>query len=210
MEASTTIRVHQSASSERNCEVKWYGRVSDDHVRVLVTSALGIPVGTDIVGRVDQKIVALNGALPDGVTVAIATATTAPTRAFRRQLIKFENIQAHLANERTFLAWARTALSSLSIAYSLLSLVSEAEATWLQISLYLVGSAFVVSVLTTFLTGWLRFARVRDVLTMAKLSSKHVIVHFHRIGLSHQAFFLAALCVLLTAIYLAGGAHLIQ
>lgn len=39
-----------------------------------------------------------------------------PEEAFRGQLLKFERINAHLANERTWLAWVRTALSLVSCA----------------------------------------------------------------------------------------------
>ena len=44
-------------------------------------------------------------------------------------------MQAHLANERTWLAWVRTALSALSVAFSLLTLSDDADDDWLAISL---------------------------------------------------------------------------
>lgn len=44
---------------------------------------------------------------------------------FRGELLKFERVNAHLANERTWLAWIRTALSALTCAFSFMTLSSD-------------------------------------------------------------------------------------
>jgi uncharacterized membrane protein YidH (DUF202 family) len=49
------------------------------------------------------------------------------------KVLRLERVQAHLANERTWLAWARTSLSALSVAFSLLTLADEASVSWLAI-----------------------------------------------------------------------------
>ena len=124
---------------------------------------------------------------------------------FRKQLIKFENIQAHLANERTWLAWVRTALSALSVAFSLLTLAGDSTRSWLAALLFLLGSGFIISVFTAFATGWFRYARIRDILMLAK---REIPIHLHRVGVSHQARFTGFLFSFLTVIYLCSSSLL--
>ena len=103
--------------------------------------------------------------------------------------MKFERVQAHLANERTWLAWVRTALSALSISFSLLSL-SDDSTSYIQLALFVMGSCMVANVLLTFVTGWLRYVRVKDVLMLAR---SEMTENFGRFGLSHQARFMSVL-----------------
>lgn len=190
----------------RGTEVGWYGPVSDAQVQSLAIKTLGQPPGMDLIYRDprDRSVVALCGVLPSGLILDVEMRATSRgvTGTFRKQLIKFENIQAHLANERTWLAWVRTSLSALSVAFSLLTLVEYSKKAWLSAMLFLLGGGFIISVFTTFVAGWLRYARVRDVLMLAK---REVPTHLHRIGISHQARFLCILFVILTIIYLAGA-----
>lgn len=205
---SVTLRLDGS----RRVEVGWYGEnlVSDGEIQSLVLKTLGLSSGVDLICRDlrDRSVVALCAALPSGLTldVEISVAGRDETGVFRKQLIKFENIQAQLANERTWLAWVRTAISALSVAFSLLTLVGDSEKSWLASLLFLLGSGFIISVFTTFVTGWLRYARVRDVLMLAK---REVPTHLHRVGVSHQAKFLCILFVFLSIIYLCGAHHLV-
>ena len=180
-------------------EVGWYGDASDEEVLRLVRSALGLPQDTEVVAKLEGNVVALNDCIPDGTALKVEAV---PQSSFRGQVLKFETIQAHLANERTLLAWIRTSLSSLSLAFSLLFLVSDASTHWLAVSFYSSGGCFVLSVFTTFLTGYLRFLRVRDAL---KTAARRKVAHLHRLGLKHQALFLAVICSLLTLVYLLGG-----
>jgi uncharacterized membrane protein YidH (DUF202 family) len=48
-------------------------------------------------------------------------------------VLRLERVQAHLANERTWLAWVRTSLSALTIAFSLLTLADQAAVSWLAV-----------------------------------------------------------------------------
>ena len=102
------------------------------------------------------------------------------------------------------LAWVRTALSALSIAFSLLSLTDDTE-KWLEVTLFVIGCLFVVNVLLTFVTGWLRYTRVKDVLMLSK---RELTDNFQRLGVSHQARFLSALLVVLTLVYVLFGRDL--
>ncbi|KAJ8605866.1 hypothetical protein CTAYLR_000560 [Chrysophaeum taylorii] len=187
---ATRVTVHLGTATK---EVAWYGRASDAEVRALVGAAFLVSPHTLAAARVGRRYVALSGDIPTGTSLEIETAANT-SNDFGRQLIKFENVQAHLANERTWLAWIRTSLSTLSVAFSLLSLVSGDD--WVDVLLYVIGSAFVVAVFTLFVTGWLRYSRVRDVLTRPK----H-LASFRRPGLSRQAHFLGFLCIALTLVY---------
>lgn len=206
MAARKTARV-QSADGRRVAEVGWYEGTSDAAVTQLFASALNLSATGGIIARdpSDNSVVALNQFLPQGMLVQLEECVDdnagAPPAAFRGQLLKFERIQAHLANERTWLAWVRTALSALSIAFSLLSLADDTE-RWLEITLFVVGCCFVVNVLLTFVTGWLRYTRVKDVLMLSK---RELTENFQRLGLSHQARFLSALLVIVTGIYVCAG-----
>jgi len=177
--------------------VGWYGAITDAEVRRLVRNALNISDEDEVWATLDTTgaSVALNAAIPTGTKLDV-----------RHRPTRFGHAQAHLANERTLLAWVRTSLKSLSVAFALLQLVATAPTAWTALALYVVASAFVLSVFTTFLTGWLRFSRVRDVLLSSSSGSGHhggggAPLRFHRLGLSHQAYFLAALCALLTAVF---------
>ena len=135
------LRVHGNGMDVQWFDVKWFGvqLVTDAAVRSLVTKALGLPAGTDLVCRhsCDGSVVALGAAIPDGLLLDVHVSMTGcrVAGAFKKQLIKFENIQAHLANERTWLAWVRTSLSALSVAFSLLTLVGDSRESWLAVVL---------------------------------------------------------------------------
>jgi uncharacterized membrane protein YidH (DUF202 family) len=205
------LRVHGNGMDVQWFDVKWFGvqLVTDAAVRSLVTKALGLPAGTDLVCRhsCDGSVVALGAAIPDGLLLDVHVSMTGcrVAGAFKKQLIKFENIQAHLANERTWLAWVRTSLSALSVAFSLLTLVGDSRESWLAVVLFILGSGFVVSVFTAFVTGWLRYARIRDVLMLTK---REMPAHLHRIGVRHQARLIGILFILLTATYLSAPSGL--
>ena len=114
------------------------------------------------------------------------------------QVLKFERVQAHLANERTWLAWVRTALSALTIAFSLLTLSDDASSAS-QLALFVMGSCMVANVLFTFITGWLRYVRVKDVLMLTRSEMSE---NFGRFGLSHQARFMSALLLGISVVML--------
>lgn len=157
--------------------IAFYGECSDAEVRRLVTTALGLR--GDVIAKCGDDVVALNSSIPNGSELEISIVEN----SFEQEFVKFENVQAFLANERTWLAWVRTSLSALGVAFALRSFL---------------GAGFVVFVFTSFATGYARYSRVRAVLT-----SK---THLNRPGLSHQAHFLGLLSVFLTVVYLASAA----
>lgn len=126
---------------------------------------------------------------------------------FRGELLKFERVNAHLANERTWLAWVRTALSVLGVALSLVSLSDDMGSTLTDSSALAVGVAFVVCTLFTYLTGWLRYARVKEVLSWTGTQVKG---SFGRFGLQYFTWFLGVVLVLTVPIYLMAGVNVVK
>jgi putative membrane protein len=70
-----------------------------------------------------------------------------------------------LANERTFLAWARTALALMAAAVAVVKLIPGDELSWLQrvLGLLLGGLAVLVSA-----TAYHRFRSVQDAMTRGR------------------------------------------
>eukprot|EP00752_Nemacystus_decipiens_P014392 g12801.t1 len=126
---------------------------------------------------------------------------------FRGELLKFERVNAHLANERTWLAWVRTALSVLGVALSLISLTDEMGSTSMDSTALVLGVAFVLCTLFTYLTGWLRYARVKEVLTW---TGSQVKGKFGRFGLQYFTWFLGGALVLTVPIYLMAGVNVVE
>lgn len=183
-------------------------QMSDAAIHLLATKVMGLPATADIMCRDprDGSVVAMGASLPDGLEVDVSMLTTgrSATGTFRKQLIKFENIQAHLANERTWLAWVRTALSALSVGFSLLTLIGDSKRNWFAVLAFLLGSGFLISVFTAFTTGWLRYARIRDVLMLAK---RDVPTQLSRVGVSHQARLMGFLFTFLTIMFLCSSSE---
>lgn len=126
--------------------------------------------------------------------------------AFRGEMLKFERVNAHLANERTWLAWVRTALSVLGVALSLLSLSDSLGSTFLDSLSLALGVAFVMCTLFTYLTGWLRYTRVKEVLTW---TGSQVKDSFGRFGLHYFTRFLAIALILAVPLYVMGGINVV-
>ncbi|CAN0067004.1 unnamed protein product [Ascophyllum nodosum] len=128
-------------------------------------------------------------------------------KEFRGELLKFERVNAHLANERTWLAWVRTALSVLGVALSLLSLMDDMGTVAMDSLALVLGVAFVVCTLFTYMTGWLRYTRVKKVLTW---TSDQVKGSFGRFGLQYFTRFLGVSLVLTVPLYLYGGVTIVK
>lgn len=126
---------------------------------------------------------------------------------FRGELLKFERVNAHLANERTWLAWVRTALSVLGVALSLISLADDMGSTSMDSTAMALGVAFVLCTLFTYMTGWLRYARVKEVLTW---TGSQVKGRFGRFGLQYFTWFLGVALVLTVPIYLIAGVNVVE
>lgn len=128
-------------------------------------------------------------------------------KEFRGELLKFERVNAHLANERTWLAWVRTALSVLGVALSLLSLMDDMDSTGMDSIALALGVAFVVCTLFTYMTGWLRYTRVTKVLTWTGSQVKGT---FGRFRLQYFTRFLGIALVLTVPVYLYGGVNVVK
>merc|ERR1712032_152610 len=95
----------------------------------------------------------------------------------------FSKISNYLANERTFLAWTRTALSLLRTSFAFVSLKAVSE-SWLD-ALNGVTVIFAVLMFTFMLIGTIRYKDVRDALDkrnspptymLRRMSSSHGLV----------------------------------
>ena len=118
--------------------------------------------------------------------------------SFRGELLKFERINAHLANERTWLAWVRTALSTLSCSFAFLSLSNTG---YFEIMIYILGSLFCLSVLFVYATGWLRYVRVKLILGLSFNEMKN---RFDRIGIHWVARVFGGLFIATSIMYWIG------
>lgn len=114
---------------------------------------------------------------------------------FQGQYVKFERILSHLANERTWLAWIRAALTMLSSAFTIWKLydqVNDRIHPMISLALYILGLCYVLVVPMTVLVGWLRFERTKHILGLSKVD---IHEHFGSLGVFIQAGLLG--CVLL-------------
>ena len=88
---------------------------------------------------------------------------------FQGQLLKFERINAHLANERTYLAWARTCMSIITVAFTLKSeAISSFSDNW-SIAWFISSALFLTLANYVWYNGWVRYTRVKDVCMMNDL-----------------------------------------
>jgi uncharacterized membrane protein YidH (DUF202 family) len=85
---------------------------------------------------------------------------------FQGQLLKFNRINAHLANERTYLAWARTVMSVLSVTFSLKTESADAYSKNWRIVWFVLSCVFMGSANYTWFNGWTRYVRVKEVCTI--------------------------------------------
>ncbi|CAM9870390.1 unnamed protein product, partial [Hapterophycus canaliculatus] len=131
----------------------------------------------------------------------------AAAQEFRGEMLKFERVNAHLANERTWLAWVRTALSVLGVALSLISLTEDLGSTTMDSTALALGVAFVLCTLFTYMTGWLRYVRVKEVLTW---TGSQVKGRFGRFGLHYFTWFLGWSLLLTVPIYLIAGINVVE
>lgn len=211
--SQTTITV--VGPEGKSSTVSWFSGASEESILSSITDALGLPAEEQLELRDGEgDIVAVSEDLPSSLVVHVNLLSTTSARVrehvkssgmkFRGQVLKFERVQAHLANERTWLAWVRTALSALSVAFSLLTLSDSASSSWLEVALFVSGCAMTANVLLTFITGWLRYVRVKDVLLLAK---EHMTEDFRRFGLSHHARFLSVILCFISVLYLLGSSQ---
>lgn len=143
------------------------------------------------------------------LTGALAAPTAAPAdagkpseAAFRGQLLKFERINAHLANERTWLAWMRTALSLVSCAFAILDYADgETVRSW-SLTYFVVGCLFIACVDLTWLTGWFRYKRTKEILAIPK---EKLPKKFDRFRMKYQAQLLGVLLAILPILYVSSG-----
>lgn len=198
-------------------KLSWYPGTSDSGLRETIRELIQLPPDTHLVLLDnDGCIVAVNQNLPDGLHLKVEVRNSSNTAmvedpkgsnsqhltsatSFRGELLKFERINAHLANERTWLAWVRTALSTLSCAFAFLSLSSSGT---YEVFVYVLGSLFCLSVLFVYVTGWLRYTRIKLILGLSFSEMKN---KFDRIGITWVARLFGGLFVCTSVIYWLGA-----
>lgn len=204
-----------------NYRIGWFQGTSDIALRETIKETLRMPPDSCVVLKDNNSIIyAINQHLPDQVHLIAELRTpdnfvvlddkssnksgssnsnaTAASNTFRGELLKFERINAHLANERTWLAWVRTALSTLSCAFAFLSLSNSST---YEVVVYILGSLFCLSVLFVYYTGWLRYNRVKLILGLSYSEMKNT---FDRVGVHWIAKSLGFLFVCTAVIYWVG------
>lgn len=206
--------------------VRRFEGASDESLQSAVRDALDVPCDWRVILRdlSDASIVAVTASLPSGLRCSAEVkppATSTPSMASnsdheefgeartndrapnsaatRATLLKFERINAHLANERTWLSWVRTALASMTCAFSFLNLTSYDD-TW-GTTLFVLGSLFVAGSLVTYITGRLRFQRLKTVLSMEYSA---LVPKFKRFGMAHHAVLFALLVTATCVMYWTG------
>ena len=88
---------------------------------------------------------------------------------FQGQLLKFERINAHLANERTYLAWARTVMSIMTVAFALKSEALSSFDDFWSITWFISSVLFLSLANYVWYNGWHRYVRVKDICLMIDL-----------------------------------------
>ena len=88
---------------------------------------------------------------------------------FQGQLLKFERINAHLANERTYLAWARTVMSIMTVAFALKSEALSSFDDFWSITWFISSVLFLSLANYVWYNGWHRYVRVKDICLMVDL-----------------------------------------
>lgn len=117
------------------------------------------------------------------------------------QFVKFERVLSHLANERTWLAWIRAALTLLSSAFTIWKLygsMSENLHPVIRRSLYWLCLGYVLVVPATTIVGWLRYERTKHILGLSNIS-----IHgfFGSLGVTIQAALLGIVLALTVGCY---------
>lgn len=185
------------STDTKSATMRWFPGSSSESIEAACKQALEIPLDAEI--RVSQGdcLIALNEFIPNGLKLHVDYDRPKESENdpllpdFRGQLLKFERINAHLANERTWLAWVRTALSLVSCSFTLW------DHSWI-----VVGCLFVACVDLTWFTGYSRYRTIKDVLALPKDA---VPANFNRVPLSYQAIFLGLLLLATLVIYLISG-----
>ena len=90
-------------------------------------------------------------------------------------MLKFDRINAHLANERTWLAWIRTTFSLLSCGLTLQNYANDSSSGTWHWWLFAVGCATIVSMDFTYMTGWIRYGKVKEILQQNKVSTSTAV-----------------------------------
>lgn len=121
---------------------------------------------------------------------------------FQKQLLKFDRLNAHLANERTWLAWIRTAMSLLTLAFTLQTEAADADKTSWSKVLFITGCLTIGAVEVTYFTGWVRYSKVKDILAV---NMEDLTPKMGRLKLKYQTHFVFVVLVLIAFVYWFGG-----
>lgn len=98
----------------------------------------------------------------------------------------------------------RTALSLVSCAFAVLDYAdSESVKSW-SVTYFVVGCLFIACVDLTWLTGWFRYKRTKEILALPK---DQLPRKFDRFRMKYQAQFLGVLLAIMPVIYVSSGWH---
>jgi uncharacterized membrane protein YidH (DUF202 family) len=123
---------------------------------------------------------------------------------FQGQLLKFNRINAHLANERTYLAWARTVMSVLSVVFTLRTEAKDSFKMSWSIVWFVTSVVFMLSANYTWFNGWTRYVRVKEICLTSDLREAEQKMQRDGLGfsrLSALTYLIAFLLIITTIIY---------
>ena len=137
----------------------------------------------------------------------IATSDLPDDPAFQGQYVKLERVLSHLANERTWLAWLRAALTLLTTAFMIWQLQGSIEnRPLMKQALRWLGNGFILVIPLTAIVGWIRYERTKHILSLSSVSIHHF---FGNLGVNVQAWLLGVVLILTVGIYITLGNYYI-
>uniref|UniRef100_A0A7S2S6X6 DUF202 domain-containing protein n=1 Tax=Rhizochromulina marina TaxID=1034831 RepID=A0A7S2S6X6_9STRA len=225
--ASCRIRV-RLGDGQPFQSVAWFQGTSDDAIREVIASGLGlsraaefvledasgflVPCCNQLPGGSEYTIRLLPLAVPSSAAQSKDLARTPPTDApaprvqqldgdhkqAAASLSKFERMSSHLANERTFLAWVRTAVAVAGLAVTFSELFSHPSRFPVM---FWGGSVVCWAIgLATFVVGILRYRTVKLVLNKPR---EQITNRFGRTGMAYMIFGFGTFLVIMSAAYIA-------
>ena len=123
------------------------------------------------------------------------------------QYVNLERVLSHLANERTWLAWLRAALTLLTTAFMIWQLQGSIEhRPLIKGALHWLGIGFILVIPLTAVVGWIRYERTKHILSLSSVSIHHF---FGNLGVNVQAWLLGVVLTLTVGIYITLGNYYI-
>lgn len=189
--SSDTLDIFEDEEMKKS--LPWDPSLSTSTLKVFSSSNEGMCAWNDNANSVLQEVIHKMQNIP---TVGLPD-----DPQFQGQYVKFERVLSHLANERTWLAWIRAALTMLSSAFTIWKLydsVNDKIHPTISLALYSLGLCYVLVVPLTVVVGWLRYERTKHILGLSKVD---IHEYFGSLGVVIQAALLGSVLVFTVGCY---------